>query len=78
MVVSDLESSLDDDVGDDLLRLVFTACHPVLSTEARAALTLRLLCGLTTEEIARAFLTSEPTIGPSTLDVVPTSIVPFA
>ena len=62
IAVSDLESSLDDDLGDDLLRLVFTACHPVLSTEARVALTLRLLCGLTTEEIARAFLTSEPTI----------------
>ena len=62
MAVSDLESSLDDDVGDDLLRLVFTACHPVLSTDARVALTLRLLCGLTTEEIARGFLTSEPTI----------------
>src|SRR5712692_1583283 len=51
-----------DDVGDDLLRLVFTACHPVLSTEARVALTLRLLGGLTTEEIARAFLVAEPTI----------------
>jgi len=51
-----------DDVGDDLLRLVFTACHPVLSTEARVALTLRLLGGLTTEEIARAYLVSEPTI----------------
>jgi RNA polymerase sigma factor (sigma-70 family) len=58
----DLEAALDDDVGDDLLRLVFTACHPVLSTEARVALTLRTLCGLTTEEIARAFLASEPTI----------------
>jgi RNA polymerase sigma factor (sigma-70 family) len=58
----DLEAVLDDDVGDDLLRLVFTACHPVLSTEARVALTLRLLGGLTTEEIARAFLASEPTI----------------
>lgn len=58
----DLDAILDDDVGDDLLRLVFTACHPVLSTEARAALTLRLLGGLTTEEIARAFLASEPTI----------------
>ena len=46
--MSDLESSLDDEVGDALLRLVFTACHPVLSTEARVALTLRLLCGLTT------------------------------
>src|SRR5213594_930916 len=51
-----------DDIGDDLLRLVFVACHPVLSTEARAALTLRLLCGLTTDEIARAFLVPEPTI----------------
>jgi RNA polymerase sigma factor (sigma-70 family) len=59
---NDLEIALDDDVGDDLLRLVFTACHPVLSTEARVALTLRLLGGLTTEEIARAFLVSEPTI----------------
>jgi RNA polymerase sigma factor (sigma-70 family) len=59
---ADLDASLDDDVGDDLLRLVFTACHPVLSTEARVALTLRLLGGLTTDEIARAFLTSEPTI----------------
>jgi RNA polymerase sigma factor (sigma-70 family) len=57
-----LESALDDDVGDDLLRLVFTACHPVLSTEARVALTLRLLGGLTTEEIARAFLVPEPTV----------------
>jgi RNA polymerase sigma-70 factor (ECF subfamily) len=58
----DLDAALDDDLGDDLLRLVFTACHPVLSTEARVALTLRLLGGLTTEEIARAFLVSEPTI----------------
>jgi RNA polymerase sigma factor (sigma-70 family) len=58
----DLDAALDDDVGDDLLRLVFTASHPVLSTEARVALTLRLLGGLTTEEIARAFLVSEPTI----------------
>ena len=60
--VADFEAALDDDVGDDLLRLVFTACHPVLSTEARVALTLRLLGGLTTDEIARAFLVSEPTI----------------
>lgn len=60
--VADLDAALDDDVGDDLLRLVFTACHPVLSTEARVALTLRLVGGLTTEEIARAFLVSEPTI----------------
>jgi RNA polymerase sigma-70 factor, ECF subfamily len=57
-----LEAALDDDVGDDLLRLVFTACHPVLSTEARVALTLRLLGGLTTEEIARAFLVPEATV----------------
>ncbi|MBX9401258.1 RNA polymerase sigma factor [Lysobacter sp. BMK333-48F3] len=53
---------LDDDIGDDLLRLVFISCHPVLSTEARVALTLRLLGGLTTDEIARAFLAAEPTI----------------
>jgi RNA polymerase sigma factor (sigma-70 family) len=58
----DFETALDDPVGDDLLRLIFTACHPVLTTEARVALTLRLLGGLTTEEIARAFLSSEPTI----------------
>jgi RNA polymerase sigma factor (sigma-70 family) len=57
-----LAEAIDDDVGDDLLRLVFTACHPVLSPEARLALTLRLLCGLTTVEIARAFLASEPTV----------------
>jgi RNA polymerase sigma factor (sigma-70 family) len=60
--VTALDESLDDNVGDDLLRLVFMSCHPVLSTEAQTALTLRLLGGLTTEEIARAFLTSEPTI----------------
>jgi RNA polymerase sigma-70 factor, ECF subfamily len=58
----DLVSAIDDDIGDDLLRLVFTACHPVLSTDARAALTLRLLGGLTTEEIARAFLVPEATM----------------
>ena len=52
----DLDAALDDDIGDDLLRLIFTACHPVLSPEARVALTLRLLGGLTTDEIARAFL----------------------
>ena len=62
MTVPDLTAGLDDDVGDDLLRLIFIACHPVLSTEARAALTLRLVGGLTTEEIARAFLVPEPTI----------------
>jgi len=60
--VQDLDAAIDDDIGDDLLRLMFTACHPVLSTEARVALTLRLLGGLTTEEIARAFLVPEPTI----------------
>ncbi len=54
--------AFEDDIGDDLLRLIFTACHPVLSTEARAALTLRLLGGLTTDEIARAFLVPEPTV----------------
>jgi len=58
----DLDAALDDDVGDDLLRLVFTSCHPLLSTEARVALTLRLLGGLTTDEIARAFLAPEATI----------------
>lgn len=58
----DLDAALDDDVGDDLLRLIFTACHPVLSTEARLSLTLRLLGGLSTEEIARAFLVPEPTM----------------
>jgi RNA polymerase sigma factor (sigma-70 family) len=58
----DVEAAIDDDVGDDMLRLMFTACHPVLSREARVALTLRMLGGLTTEEIARAFLVPEPTI----------------
>ena len=58
----DLDAAIDDHVGDDLLRLMFTACHPLLSTEARIALTLRLLGGLTTDEIARAFLVPEPTI----------------
>ncbi|WP_413764561.1 RNA polymerase sigma factor [Variovorax sp. Varisp41] len=57
-----VDTALDDDIGDDLLRLVFTACHPVLSTEARVALTLRLLGGLATDEIARAFLVTEPTV----------------
>jgi RNA polymerase sigma factor (sigma-70 family) len=59
---TDLDATLDDPVGDDLLRLMFTTCHPVLSTEARVALTLRLLGGLTTDEIARAFLAPEATI----------------
>lgn len=60
--VRELDESLDDEIGDDLLRLIFTACHPVLSMEARVALTLRLLGGLSTDEIARAFLVPEPTI----------------
>ena len=60
--VADFEAAIDDDVGDDLLRLMFTACHPVLASEARVALTLRLLGGLTTDEIARAFLVPEPTV----------------
>jgi RNA polymerase sigma-70 factor, ECF subfamily len=58
----DFDTAIDDHIGDDLLRLVFVACHPVLSIEAQAALTLRLLGGLTTDEIARAFLVGEPTI----------------
>jgi RNA polymerase sigma factor (sigma-70 family) len=62
MAVPDLESAMDDHVGDDLLRLMFIACHPVLSTESRVALTLRLLGGLTTDEIARAYLVAEPTV----------------
>ena len=62
LAAPDLDAAIDDHVGDDLLRLIFISCHPVLSTEARVALTLRLLGGLTTEEIARAFLVSEPTI----------------
>src|SRR5580692_5377308 len=57
------DAAADDDIGDDLLRLMFIVCHPVLSTEARAALTLRMLAGLSTAEIARAFLVPEPTIG---------------
>src|SRR5688500_17029780 len=60
--VPDLDAALDDHVGADLLRLMFTACHPVLSTDARVALTLRLVGGLTTEEIARAYLVPAPTI----------------
>src|SRR2546429_4273701 len=65
MAVADFDAAIDDDIGDDLLRLVFVSCHPVLSTDARVALTLRLLGGLTTEEIARAFLVPEPTVPPS-------------
>jgi RNA polymerase sigma factor (sigma-70 family) len=61
-VTPDLDTALDDDIGDDLLRLVFTTCHPALSTEARVALTLRLLGGLTTDEIARAYLVPEATV----------------
>src|SRR4029077_4162872 len=60
--VPDFDSALDDDIGDGMLRLIFTACHPRLSPESRAALALRMVCGLTTEEIARAFLLSEATI----------------
>jgi RNA polymerase sigma factor (sigma-70 family) len=60
--VPDFDAALDDDVGDDLLRLIFTACHPVLSTEARVTLTLKLLAGLSNQEIARAFLSTETTI----------------
>jgi RNA polymerase sigma factor (sigma-70 family) len=62
MTMPDFDSAIDDEIGDDLLRLIFTACHPVLSTEARVALTLRLLGGLTTDEIARAFLVPEATV----------------
>ena len=62
LAMAEFELASDDDIGDDLLRLVFISCHPVLSTEARVALTLRLLGGLTTQEISRAFLTPEPTI----------------
>ena len=62
MSVPDFDSALDDQIGDDLLRLIFVSCHPVLSSEARVALTLRLLGGLTTDEIARAFLVSETTV----------------
>ncbi len=58
----DFDSALDDDIGDEMLRLIFTACHPLLSRDARAALALRMVCGLTTEEIARAFLQPAPTI----------------
>src|ERR1700748_1565040 len=55
----DLDAALDDDIGDEMLRVIFTACHPLLSREARVALALRMICGLTTEEIARAFLVSD-------------------
>ncbi len=61
-VVRDHEREVEDDIGDDLLRLLFVACHPVLPADARVALTLRLLCGLSTAEIARAFLLPEPTV----------------
>jgi predicted RNA polymerase sigma factor len=62
LALAERSAATDDDVGDDLLRLVFVACHPILSTDARVALTLRLLGGLTTDEIARAFLVSEATV----------------
>ena len=58
----DFDAALDDDIGDEMLRLVFTACHPLLSQEARVALALRMICGLTTDEIARAFLVPEATV----------------
>ncbi|MFL5091634.1 MAG: RNA polymerase sigma factor, partial [Xanthobacteraceae bacterium] len=61
-VAPDLDAALDDDIGDDLLRLIFTACHPALSAEARAALTLRLLGGLSTRQVARSFLVTEQTM----------------
>ncbi|QAU44662.1 RNA polymerase sigma factor [Bradyrhizobium guangzhouense] len=61
-IVPDFDAALDDDIGDELLRLIFTACHPILSREARAALALRMICGLTTSEIARAYLVPEATI----------------
>jgi RNA polymerase sigma factor (sigma-70 family) len=61
-LIEQIEAAMDDEVGDDLLRLIFTSCHPVLSTDARVALTLRLLGGLSTDEIARAFLVPEPTV----------------
>jgi len=61
-IMPDLDTPLDDDIGDEMLRLIFTACHPLISREARVALALRMICGLTTEEIARAFLVSEATI----------------
>jgi predicted RNA polymerase sigma factor len=57
-----VDAALDDDLGDELLGLIFTACHPVLSADARTALTLRVIGGLTTDEIARAFLASEATV----------------
>ena len=62
LTAAQIDAAIDDDIGDDLLRLVFVACHPVLSMDARVALTLRLLGGLTTDEIARAFLVPEPTV----------------
>jgi len=62
IVMPDFDAALDDDIGDEMLRLIFTACHPLLSTEARVALALRMVCGLTTAEIARAFLAAEATI----------------
>ena len=62
LAIAERDAAKDDDVGDDLLRLIFVACHPVLSVDARVALTLRLLGGLTTDEIARAFLVPEATV----------------
>ncbi len=76
IAVADFEAAIDDDIGDDLLRLVFISCHPVLSTEARVALTLRLLGGLTTEEIARAFLVPEPTVAQRIVRRILAGLVP--
>jgi RNA polymerase sigma factor (sigma-70 family) len=61
-IMPDLDTPLDDDIGDEMLRLIFTACHPLISREARVALALRMICGLTTSEIARAFLVTEAAI----------------
>jgi len=61
-IMPDFDTALDDDIGDEMLRLIFTACHPILSREARTALALRMICGLTTDEIARAFLVPEATV----------------
>src|SRR3981189_3303751 len=72
MAVPNFDAALDDNIGDDLLRLVFISCHPVLSTEARVALTLRLLGGLTTEETARDFLVPEPTVSQRSVRAQPT------
>src|SRR5204863_9898620 len=71
--VPDLDAAIDDPIGDDLLRLMFIACHPVLSTEARVALTLRLLGGLTTDDIARAFIEPESSAAQPIIRTKPTT-----